>query len=92
MNLEFVKNDCLQQFKDDDCKYIVLKMEDLMDSIETWEEWEALQDLLDKYNHYRWSKGKGVNKYFVANREDFPKLKSGEEYVAALRYLHNNIL
>ena len=92
MTLEYVKNDYLQQFKDDDCKYLVLKMEDLMGSIENWEEWDALQNLLDKYNHYRWSKGKGVNKYFVANREDFPKLKSGEEYVAALRYLHNNIL
>ena len=92
MNLKFVKDDYLQQFKDDDCKYIVLKVEDLMDSIETWEEWEALQDLLDKYNHYRWSKGKGINKYFIVNREDFPKIKSAEEYVASLRYLHNNIL
>ena len=92
MNLEFVKNDYLQQFKDNDCKYIVLKMEDLMGSIETWEEWGALQDLLDKYNQYRESKGKGINKYFIANREDFPKIKSGEEYVNILRYAHNNLL
>jgi hypothetical protein len=92
MTLEYIKNDYLQQFKDSDCKYIVLKMDDLMDSIETWEEWEALQDLLDKYNHYRWSKGKGINKYFIANREDFPKIKSGEEYVNVLRYAHNNLL
>ena len=92
MNLEFIKNDYLQQFKDNDCKYIVLKMEDLMDSIETWEEWDALQDLLDKYNQYRESKGKGINKYFIANREDFPKIKSGEEYVNILRYAHNNLL
>ena len=92
MTLEYVKNDYLQQFKDADCKYIVLKMEDLMGSIETWEEWDALQDLLDKYNQYRESKGKGINKYFIANREDFPKIKSGEEYVNILRYAHNNLL
>lgn len=92
MTLEYIKNDYLQQFKDADCKYIVLKMEDLMGSIETWEEWEALQDLLDKYNQYRESKGKGINKYFIANREDFPKIKNGEEYNAALRYLHDNLL
>jgi hypothetical protein len=67
-------------------------MEDVMGSIETWEEWDALQDLLDKYNQYRESKGKGINKYFVANREDFPKIKSGEEYVNVLRYAHNNLL
>jgi hypothetical protein len=92
MTLEYVKNDYLQQFKNADCKYIVLKMEDLIGSIETWEEWDALQDLLDKYNQYRESKGKGINKYFVANREDFPKIKSGEEYVNVLRYAHNNLL
>jgi len=92
MTLEHVKNDYLQQFKDADCKYIVLKMEDLMGSIETWEEWNALQDLLDKYNQYRESKGKGINKYFIANREDFPKIKSGEEFVNVLRYSHNNLL
>ena len=88
MNLEYAKNDYLQQLKDADCKYIVLKMEDLMDSIETWEEWEALQDLLDKYNHHRWSKGKGINKYFVANRDEFPELTSAEEFIDAL---HNFI-
>jgi len=92
MTLEYVKNDYLQQLKNADCKYLVLKMEDLMGSIETWEEWDALQDLLDKYNQYRESKGKGINKYFVANREDFPKIKSGEEYVNVLRYAHNNLL
>ena len=92
MTLEYVKNDYLQQFKDSDCKYLVLKMEDLMGSIENWEEWDALQNLLDKYNQYRESKGKGINKYFVANREDFPKIKSGEEYVNVLRYAHNNLL
>ena len=92
MTLEYVKNDYLQQFKDADCKYLVLKMEDLMGSIETWEEWDALQDLLDKYNQYRESKGKGINKYFVANREDFPKIKSGEEFVKVLQYAHNNLL
>jgi hypothetical protein len=63
-----------------------------MGSIETWEEWDALQNLLDKYNQYRESKGKGINKYFIANREDFPKIKNGEEYNAALRYLHDNLL
>ena len=92
MTLEYVKNDYLQQFKDADCKYLVLKMEDLMGSIENWEEWDALQNLLDKYNQYRESKGKGINKYFIANREDFPKIKSGEEYVNVLRYAHNNLL
>ena len=92
MTLEYVKNDYLQQFKNADCKYLVLKMEDLMGSIENWEEWDALQNLLDKYNQYRESKGKGINKYFIANREDFPKIKNGEEYVASLRYLHNNLL
>ena len=91
MTLEHIKNDYLQQFKDSNCKYIVLKMEDLMDSIKTWEEWEALQDLLDKYNHHRWSKGKGINKYFVANREDFPKIKNGEEYITLLKNAYQKL-
>ena len=68
MTLEYVKNDYLQQFKNNDCKYIVLKMEDLMDSIDTWEEWDALQSLLDKYNERREEKGKGINKYSVDRR------------------------
>ena len=91
MTLEYVKNDYLQQFKDADCKYLVLKMEDLMGSIENWEEWDALQNLLDKYNQYRESKGKGINKYFVANREDFPKIKNGEEYITLLRNAYQKL-
>ena len=88
MTLEYVENDYLQQLKDADCKYIVLKMEDLIDSIDTWEEWDAFQDFLDKYNKRREEKGKGINKYFVANRDDFPELTSAEEFIDAL---HNFI-
>ena len=91
MTLEYVKNDYLQQFKDADCKYLVLKMEDLMGSIENWEEWDALQNLLDKYNQYRESKGKGINKYFIANRDEFPKIKTGDEYYEALKKIHESL-
>jgi hypothetical protein len=92
MTLEDIKEEYKQQFAENDCKYIVLKVDDLMDSINSWNHWEALQYILELYNRYRESKGKGINKYFVANRDDFPKIKNGEEYVASLRYLHNNLL
>lgn len=92
MTLEEIKSDYLRQYKDIDCKYIVLKMDDLMNSIEDWRELRALQHLLKKYNSYRAAEGKGINKYFIANRDSFPKLKSGDEFVKVLRYVHDKLL
>jgi len=91
MTLNEVKQDYLQQFKDADCKYLVLKMEDLMGSIVDWDQWNQLQNMLLNYNSYRKSQGKGINKYFIANRDEFPKIKTGDEYYEALKKIHESL-
>ena len=88
-DLEWLKQDYLNFYKEQDCKYIVLKMEDLLGSIETLEDWQRLQTLLEKYNKYRETLGKGVNKYFVANRDDYPPLETAEEFKDALEAFIN---
>lgn len=90
MTLDDIKKDYLQQFKENDCRYIVLKMDDLMGSITNWGDWRNVQEMLSKYNTYRLSIHKPVNKYFVVNRDDFPKFKSADEFFNALKKLHDD--
>jgi len=89
--LEQIKKEYREQYKDIDCTHIVLKMGDLMESIQTLEQWDALQSLLYNYNTYRKIQGKPIAKYFVANRDDFPKFKNADEFHNTLRYAHDNL-
>lgn len=68
-----------QFYKDLDCKYIVLKVEDLAESLSEYQ-YNQLQNILEQYNSYRETKKKKINKYFVVNRDDYPQFKSAEEF------------
>lgn len=83
-----LKESWKREYAENDCKYIVLKMDDLMESLESYEDYLALNDLLDKYNKSRQQKGKGINKYFVANRDDYP-FDTAEEFIDALNNFAN---
>lgn len=73
------KNDVdkiLEFYRDLDCTYFVLKIEDLLKSLDV-KDWNDFQMMLDKYNEYRKNK---VNKYFVVNRDDYSQFKSAQEF------------
>ena len=73
------KNDTdkiLEFYRDLDCTYFVLKIEDLLKSLDV-KDWNDFQMMLAKYNTYR---KKDPNKYFVVNRDDFPQFKSAQEF------------
>lgn len=89
--LEQIKQEYRRQYKNIDCTHVVLKLGDLMESIQTLEQWDALQTLLYNYNAYRDTLGKPIAKYYVANREDFPKFKNADEFHETLRYAHDNL-
>ena len=89
--LEQIKKEYKEQYKDIDCTHIVLKMGDLMESIQTLEQWDALQSLLYNYNTYRDMMGKPITKYYVVNRDDFPKFKNADEFHSTLRYAHDKL-
>lgn len=92
MTLQEIKKDYLQQIQNDDCKYFVLKADDLLDSLETWDQFYEFQFLLAHYNEYRQQKkAKNPNKYFVVNRDEFPKIKNGEEYITFLKNAYKKL-
>lgn len=88
--LEECKEDYLRYYKEQGCKFIVLKMEDLMKSINNWTQWGQLQDILVNFNNYRQSVGKGINKYYVINRDECPNIKSGDDFVNLLHKINDN--
>lgn len=88
--LEECKEDYLNYYKEQGCKFIVLKMEDLMKSISNWTQWGQLQDILVNFNNYRQSIGKGINKYYVINRDECPNIKSGDDFVNLLHKINDN--
>lgn len=75
----WIKN-IIKWYKDRDCKYFVIKIEDLSKACESYSEFMQFQYLLDKYNNYRKSLLKPVNTYFVMNRDEFPQFKNFEEF------------
>ena len=92
MTLCATKKDYLQQIQNDNCKYFVLKADDLLDSLETWDQFYEFQALLARYNEYRQQKkAKSSNKYFVVNRDEFPKIKNSEEYIALLKNVYQKL-
>lgn len=88
--LEEYKEDYLKFFKEQGCKFIVLKMEDLMKSINSWGQWDQLQNILLNYNNFRQSLGKGINKYYVINRDECPNIQSGDDFVNLLHKINDN--
>lgn len=63
------KERVLKFYQSIDCKYIVLKVEDLINSINE-QNYLSLINILDDYNAYREAQNKPENKYFVVNRAD----------------------
>lgn len=88
--LEEYKEDYLKYYKEQGCKFIVLKMEDLMKSINNWAQWNQLQNILVNYNNFRDSIGKSINKYYVINRDECPNIKSGDDFVNLLHKINDN--
>lgn len=88
--LEECKEDYLKYYKEQGCKFIVLKMEDLMKSINDWSQWHQLQNILLNYNNFRQSIDKGINKYYVINRDECPNIKSGDDFVNLLHKINDN--
>lgn len=76
-------------YKSIDCKYFVFKIEDLLDAISE-DDYMNLITIMDKYNQYREDNEKSENKYFVVNREEFPRFKKAEEFFAWLKSKNSN--
>ena len=79
MNKEQIE-EIKQFYKDLDCKYIVLKVEDLAESLSE-DEYNAFEHILQRYNTYRKIRGKKINKYFVVNRDDYPKFNNSQQFI-----------
>lgn len=62
-----------------DCKYFVIKAEDLFEALNE-NMLREFSDMLYYYNEYREQQGKSVNKYFVLNRDEYPQFKTFEEF------------
>lgn len=76
-------------YKSIDCKYFVFKIEDLLDAIDE-DDYINLITIMDKYNQYREDNKKSENKYFVVNREEFPRFKKAEEFFTWLKNKNSN--
>lgn len=62
-----------------DCKYFVIKAEDLFEALNE-NMLREFSDILYYYNEYREQQGKSVNKYFVLNRDEYPQFKIFEKF------------
>jgi hypothetical protein len=81
-----VKEEWLNYIKDNELKYLVIKLEEFLASISE-EEAQDLLYLLDKYGSYRESLGKlKGNEYYVVNKDDVPHLKTKEEFFETVGY------
>lgn len=76
-------------YKSLDCKYLVFKIEDLLEAISEGD-YLNLINITDKYNKYRDEQEKSENKYFVVNREEFPRFKKAEEFFTWLKNKNKN--
>lgn len=79
------KQEIIDYYKSIDCKYIVLKIEDLVNTFTDYEECEVFMDLIERYNVYRKMAGKKVNKYFVINRDNAPTFETAQEFFDYLK-------
>lgn len=70
----------LKDLKASDCKYFVIKAEDLFEALNE-NMLREFSDMLYYYNEYREQQGKSVNKYFVLNRDEYPQFKTAQEFI-----------
>lgn len=70
----------LEWYKERDCKYYVIKIEDMAKACKDYPEFLQFQGFLDKYNKYRDSQCKPINKYFIVNRDEYPQYASFREF------------
>lgn len=63
-----------------DCRYFVIKAEDLFEALNE-NMLREFSDMLYYYNEYREQQGKSVNKYLVLNRDEYPQFKSSKEFI-----------
>lgn len=89
-NFEEYREDFLRYYKDQGCKFIVLKVEDLLKSINYCTQWNQLQNILFNYDYFRQSIGKGINKYYVINRDECPNIKTVDDFVNLLHKINDN--
>lgn len=87
INLKKVKKEWLRQMNEADCKYFVLKAEDVFGLCPT-QQLLDFNDLLDTYNEGRKEQGKPINRYFVVNREDYPQFETVKEFIG---FINNTI-
>ena len=76
-------------YKSIDCKYFVFKIEDLLDAISE-DDYMNFINIMDKYNQYREDNKKSENKYFIVNREEFPRFQKAEEFFTWLKNKNSN--
>ena len=67
-------------YKSIDCKYFVIKIEDLLESMNELDYFD-LTKILKQYNQYRKEQEKKENFYFVLNREEYNKFKNADEFI-----------
>ncbi len=67
-------------YKSIDCKYFVIKIEDLLESMNELDYFD-LTKILKQYNQYRKEQEKKENSYFVLNREEYNKFKNADEFI-----------
>ena len=65
----------INYYKSLDCKYFVLKIEDLLNSMKKLDYFE-FDKILKQYNKYR----NKVDFHFVLNRDDYPEFKNSTEF------------
>lgn len=87
--LEEIKKDWINQLKEMDCTYFVLKAENLINILDQTELIE-FDNILYKYNYSDMKKGYTPNKYFVINRDDVNFAHSAEEFYAVMKKLNKN--
>lgn len=81
-----IKEEWLNYMKDNELKFLVIKLEEFLTSISE-EETQAFLYLLGKCGNYRESLGKPRgNEYYVVNKDDVPHLKTKEEFFKAVGY------
>lgn len=85
--LEEIKKDWINQIKEMDCTYFVLKAESLINILDQ-DEFIQFNNILDKYSTMK--KGYTPNKYFVINRDDVNFAHSAEEFYTVMKKLNKN--
>lgn len=70
----------LKDLEASDCKYFVIKAEDLLEVLNE-DMLREFSDMLYYYNEYREQQGKPINKYFVLNRDEYPQFKTAQEFI-----------